>query len=76
MTLPVLAEVAPVPAVMLAFADGAAGIHHTFKIHRLAREMKGTNEARRMLDELEGRIDELDGDRAAALLELLVSEYK
>jgi hypothetical protein len=76
MTLPVLAEVAPVPAAMLAFADGAAGIHHTFKIHQLAREMKGSNEARRMLDELEGRIDELDGDRAVALLELLVSEYK
>jgi hypothetical protein len=74
--LPVLAEVAPVPAALLAFGDGAVGIHHAFKVHRLAREMEGTAEARRMLDEIEGRIDQLDGDRAEALLELLMADYK
>jgi hypothetical protein len=74
--LPVLAEVAPVPAALLAFADGAAGIHHAFRVHKLAQGMKGTAEARHILDEIEGRIDQLDGDRAEALLELLMADYK
>ncbi len=74
--LPVLAEVAPIPAVMLAFADGAVGIHHAFKIHRIAGEMKDTDEARRILDDIEAQIDQLSPDRAEALLELLVSDYK
>jgi hypothetical protein len=74
--LPVLAEVAPIPAAVLMFADGAVGIHHAFRVHRLAREMEGTAEARQMLDEIEGKIDTLDGDHAAALLEMLMNEYR
>ncbi len=74
--LPVLAEVAPVPAAMLAFSDGAAGIHHAFKVHRLANDMRDTEEARRILGEIESRIDTLDADRAQALIELLVSDYR
>jgi len=74
--LPVLAEVAPIPAALLAFADGATGIHHAFKVHKLAKEMKGTVEARQILNEIEGRIDQLDGERAEALLELLVADYR
>ena len=75
-TLPILAEVAPIPAVALMFADGAVGIHHAFRIHRLAREMEGTEEARQILDEIEAKIDTLDGDHAAALLEMLMNEYR
>jgi len=74
--LPVLAEVAPIPAAMLAFGDGAAGIHHALKIHKLAAGMKDTEEARQILNDVESRIDQLDDDRAEALLELLVAEYK
>ena len=58
------------------FADGAVGIHHAFRVHRLAREMEGSVEARQILDEIEGRIDNLDGDHAAALLEMLMNEYR
>ena len=74
--LPVLAEVAPIPAAVLMFAAGAVGIHHAFRVHRLAWEMEGTSEARQILDEVEGRIDTLDGDLAAALLEMLMAEYR
>jgi len=74
--LPVLSEVAPIPAAILAFADGAAGIQHAFKVHKLAQELRGTAEARRILDEIEGRIDQLDNERAEALLELLLAEYR
>ena len=71
-----LAEVAPIPTAVLMFADGAVGIHHAFRVHRLAREMEGTGEARQILDEIESRIDTLDGDHAAALLEMLMDEYR
>ena len=74
--LPIFAEVAPIPAAVLMFADGAVGIHHAFRVHRLAREMEGTGEARQILDEIEGQIDTLDGDHAAALLEMLMNEYR
>ena len=74
--LPVLAEVAPIPTAVLMFADGAVGIHHAFRVHRLAREMEGTGEARQILDEIEGRIETLDGDHAATLLEMLMDEYR
>jgi hypothetical protein len=74
--LPILAEVAPVPVAILAFADGAAGIHHAWRVHKLAAEMQGTDEARQILDEIHDRIDELDADRAEALLELLVQQYR
>ncbi len=74
--LPILAEVAPVPAAVLLFADGIVGIHHTFRVHKLASEMRGTHEARQILDEVETRIDQLDPDRAEALIELLINEYR
>ena len=73
--LPILAEVAPVPAAILLFADGAVGIHHAFRVHTLAREMEGTAEARSILDEVHASIDKLDPDRAEALIEMLMKEY-
>lgn len=73
--LPIFAEVAPVPAAVLAFTTGALGIHHAFRVHRLARDLKASEEARAILDEMHSRIDGIDPDRAAALLELLVAEY-
>lgn len=73
--LPILAEVAPVPAAVLMFAHGAAGIHHAFRVHRLVREMEGSHEAREILDEIHARVDQLNPDRAEALIEILMSEY-
>jgi hypothetical protein len=73
--LPVLAEVMPVPAAILLFAEGAVGIHHAFRAHRLAREMEGSEDARKILAEVHDRIDQLDPARAEALIELLMREY-
>ena len=74
--LPVLAEVMPVPAAILLFAEGAVGIHHAFRAHRLAREMEGSEDARKILAEMHDRIDQLDPARAEALIELLMREYQ
>lgn len=73
--LPIMAEVAPVPAALVAFGDGALGIHHAFRVHRLAESMKGDAEARQLLQDLHDRIDTMDADRAAALVELLARDY-
>jgi hypothetical protein len=73
--LPVLAEVMPVPAAIILFTEGAVGIHHAFRAHRLAREMEGSEDARKILAEVHDRIDQLDPARAEALIELLMREY-
>ncbi|MAE66395.1 MAG: hypothetical protein CMJ18_19160 [Phycisphaeraceae bacterium] len=73
--LPIFAEVAPVPAAILLFAQGAVGIHHVFRVHRLAREMTESGEAREVLDEFHQKVDALEPERAEALLELLMKEY-
>jgi hypothetical protein len=76
MTLPILAQAMPVPAAVILFAEGAAGIHHAFRAHRLARELSGTEEARKILAEVHDRIDQMDPAKAEALVELLVREYQ
>jgi len=74
--LTVLGEVAPVSAAVLLFAHGAAGIHHAFRIHRLAREMEGSHEARKILHEIRDKVDSLEPNQAEAMMELLSREYR
>jgi|GEM_PF-762151 len=73
--LTVLYEVAPVSAAVLLFAHGAVGIHHAFRVHRLARQLENTHEAQKVLAEIKDKIDTLEPDKAEALLELLSREY-
>jgi hypothetical protein len=73
--LPILAEVMPVPAAVILFTEGAVGIHHAFRAHRLARELEGSEDARKILSEVHDKIDQLEPARAEALIELLMREY-
>jgi len=75
LALPVLAEVAPVPVAVLLFAEGAVGIHHAFTVDALTRELSNSEAARAILEDLHARIDQLDPERAEAMVELLVREY-
>jgi hypothetical protein len=70
-----LAEVAPVPAAVLLFAKGFTAIHHAFKMHHVAREVETSDEARQILREIHDRVDRLEPERAAAIIEMLVGEY-
>ncbi len=70
MALPILSEVMPIPAAVLLFTEGAAGIHHAFRVHRPILEIEGTHEARKVLAEVHDRIDRLDPNRAGVLVEL------
>ena len=73
--LVVLAEVAPIPAVIWIFSKGVIGIHHAFRIHQLAYRKSGPGEARQLISEVNAGIDHLDSGKAVALLELMVQEY-
>ena len=61
-------------AVVL-FAQGLVGIHHAFGARRLARQLGGDDEARKILAEVRERIDGLDTERARSVLELLIREH-
>jgi hypothetical protein len=71
----VLGEVAPIPAAVLLFAAGAVRVHHAFRVHQLTRNLAGAEDARRILEEIHSRVDQLDPDRAEALVEMLMREY-
>jgi len=74
--LTVLAQFSPVTAVVLLFAEGGIGIHHAWQIQRLARDLEGSEEARRILQEVHDRVDTLDQETAEAMIELLVEEFR
>ena len=38
--------------------------------------MAGSHEARQILDEIHDKVDQLDPDRAEALIEMLMKEYR
>ena len=74
--LVVLAEVEPVSAAVMLFAHGMMGIHHASRMHRMARELEGSDEARKMLSDSHERIDHMDPEYAEAMVELLAREYR
>jgi len=76
LAIPVLAAAAPVPAAVLAFSEGAVGMHHAFRVQKLASALADDEDARQILDELHRRIDTMDSERAEALVELLVRDYQ
>jgi hypothetical protein len=73
--LTVLAEADPVSAAILLFAHGSVGIHHAFRVHRLARRLEDSGEARKVLHELRAKIDTLEPAQAEAMMEVLSKQY-
>jgi hypothetical protein len=73
--LTVLAEVDPVSAAILLFAHGSVGIHHAFRVHRLARQLEDSHEAQKVLKEIRTQIDSLEPKQAEAMMEVLSNQY-
>ncbi len=73
--LALLADLDPVSAAVFLFAGGATGIHHAFRMHRLVRDLESSHEAKRILEELRARVDSLEPEQAAAMMEVLSREY-
>jgi hypothetical protein len=69
----ILADVAPVPAAIVLFAKGAAGIHNAYRAHRLARDEAQLADARAMLEEMQQRLDTLSPEQTRSVIEMLVA---
>jgi hypothetical protein len=65
-----------VPAAVLLFANGFAAIHHAFRVHHVAREADAHDDARQVLKEIHDRVDRLEPERAAAIIEMLLKDYR
>jgi hypothetical protein len=71
----VLGEIAPVPAALLLFARGAAGIHHTWRVQRVARDLSRRDDARDVLRDIHRRIDQFPPEEREAMIELLLEHH-
>jgi hypothetical protein len=71
-----LGEIAPGPAAVLLFAEGLAGIHHAYRVQQLSKRVGEKEHAGQILREVHERVDRLDADEAAVLVELLMAEYQ
>ena len=71
-----LAEVAPIPAAIALFAQGAAGIYHAHRAHKLARDLAGNEDAKKILADIHTRIDGLPPEQTRRLVEVLAAEYR
>jgi len=74
--LETLAQLNPISAVITLFAEGVADIHHLHRVQRLSRGVDGHPEARRILNEVQRKIDELPLRRAREVFELLVARHR
>ncbi len=57
--LTVLSVVAPIPAAVLLFVSGAAGIHNVYRAYRLAHGSDGDQDAQAILEEILARAESL-----------------
>ena len=73
--LPLLAELTPITAAIMLFGQGLAGIHHVHRAHRLAHQIAGHEEARRILDDIHERVEHLQPEQAREVIDLLLAEH-
>jgi hypothetical protein len=66
--LSVLAGLSPISAALLLFAEGAAHIYHAHSLHK-------AEHARKVLEEIRERVDEMPPERAAELIDALIHEH-
>ena len=72
----ILADMAPVPTSILLFAKGIAGIHHVYRAHRLSLGQARQGDARRIIEDVHRRVDQLPPKKAREALELLVAHHR
>jgi hypothetical protein len=71
-----LFDVAPIPTSIVLFAKGAAGAHHLYTVHQLARGNEDVPGARRIVNEFLEKIDNLPPDQADTLIDALLHYHR
>ena len=74
--LAVAADLTPISAAALLFAEGLVGMYHAHKVHRLLGGLAGDHEARGILEDIHKRIDQLPHAQSEAIIETLLREYR
>jgi hypothetical protein len=72
--LGLLVDLAPVPTAVELFVGGACGINHFHRAYRLSRGSGTADDARRILDDAQDRIESLPAGHAAQLVERLATK--
>ena len=73
--LRLLADLNPISASLFLFAEGVADIQHIFRVQRLAKEMAGDEEARKILDSVHAQVDGMPSEKAQRIIEILTAEF-
>ena len=70
-----LASAAGVPMVLFLFAEGLVGLHHIWRVHRLAAGKGTPEDVEIMLRDFQHSHEKVAPERARAVLEKLRSEF-
>jgi hypothetical protein len=70
-----LADLAPVPAAVLLFANGAASIHHLYRVQRLAQGVDDHHAAKAIVGEVAAAADAMSADQAGGTIDTLMEQY-
>lgn len=74
--LNVVSMIDPVLGATVMFAQGVAGIHHLFRIHRISRNLGDDGDAHRVLDEAQANLDRLPPERARQVVDVLLEQLR
>ncbi len=74
--LAVSADLTPISATALLFAEGLVGVHHAHRVHRLLAGLAEDHEARGILEDVRSRVEHLPQERAQVIIEALLQEYR
>ncbi|MBM4090499.1 MAG: hypothetical protein FJ276_13915 [Planctomycetes bacterium] len=70
-----VADVSPIPLAILLFAKGLAGVHHLYRVHRLARGADGGRHARDIIGEVSDQLTHVPADRARDTIDAVMAHY-
>ncbi|MBP89264.1 MAG: hypothetical protein CMJ64_21530 [Planctomycetaceae bacterium] len=72
----ILLDLSPIPTSVLLFAKGAAGAHHLYNVHRLARGEQDEGSARKIVSEFIDNVDSLSGEQARGVIDSLLEHHR
>jgi hypothetical protein len=71
-----LLDLSPIPTSVLLFAKGAAGAHHLYNVHRLARGEQDAGAARKIVSEFISNVDSLSPEQARGAIDTLLAHHR
>jgi hypothetical protein len=70
------ADIAPVPLSILLFTKGLAGVHHLYRVHRLARGADGKEEAQEIIKEVSDQVAKIPAEQARETIDTIMTHYR